>query len=113
MGDLSDFERGWIVGARSAGASVTNSAILLDVSRATVSEVMSAYTNNRKTASVKSNIGRKSTLVETDCRTLSRICSKNHRTTAAQMNCNRTEYSSEDCFHKNCPTWVSQIQHPR
>jgi hypothetical protein len=37
MGDMSDFERGQIVGARLAGASVTKIATLLGVSRATVS----------------------------------------------------------------------------
>jgi transposase len=64
MGDLSDFERGQIVGARLAGASVIETATLLGISRATVSKVMSAYTNHGKTTSAKRNSGRKSTLTE-------------------------------------------------
>jgi transposase len=85
MGNLSDFERRQIVGARLAGASVTKPATLLRVSGATVSEVMSAYTNYGKTTSAKKNSGRKSTLTERDRRTLRRIVSKNHRTTGAQV----------------------------
>jgi hypothetical protein len=53
MGDLSNFERGQIVGACVAGASVTKTVILLGVSRATVFKVMSAYTNHGKTTSAK------------------------------------------------------------
>jgi transposase len=82
MGDLRDFERGQIVGARLARASVTKTATLLGVSRATVSKVISAYTNHGKTTSAKRNSGRKSTLTERDHRTLRRIISKNHVTTA-------------------------------
>jgi uncharacterized membrane protein (DUF485 family) len=63
MEDLFDFERGQIVGARLAGASVINTAILLGVLRMMVSKVMSAYTNHGKT-SAKRNSGRKSTLTE-------------------------------------------------
>jgi hypothetical protein len=62
MGDLSNFERGQIVGARLAGASVIKTATLLGVPRATVSTVMSAYTNHGKTTSAKRNSGRKLTL---------------------------------------------------
>jgi hypothetical protein len=48
-GRLSDFERGQNFGARFAGASVTKTATLLGVSRATVSKVFSSYTNHGKT----------------------------------------------------------------
>jgi predicted transcriptional regulator len=58
MGDLPNFERGQIVGAHLAGASVTKTATLLGVSRVTVSKVMSAYTNHAKT-SAKRNSGGK------------------------------------------------------
>jgi transposase len=82
---LSDFERGQIIGARLAGASVKKTATLLHVSRATVSKVMSAYTNHGKTTSAKRNSGKKSALTERDHRTLRTIVLRNHRTTAAQV----------------------------
>jgi transposase len=85
MGHFSDFERGQIVGARLAGASVMKTDTLLDVKRATVSKVMSAYTNHGKTTSPKRNSGRNSTLTERYLRTLRRTVSKNYRTTAAQV----------------------------
>jgi transposase len=86
MGDLSDFERGQIVGACLAGASVTDIVTLLGASRATVSEVMSTYTNHGKTRAAERNSGWKSTLTERDRRILRRILSKNHTTTAAELN---------------------------
>jgi transposase len=73
---------------------VTKTGALLGVSGATVSKVTSAYTNHGKTTSAKRNSGRKSTLTERDRRTLRRSVSKNHRNITAQVNCNRTEYSS-------------------
>jgi hypothetical protein len=62
MGDLSNFERGQIVGARLAGASATKTATTsLGVSRETASsEVMSAYADHGKTTSANRNSGRKS-----------------------------------------------------
>jgi hypothetical protein len=46
-----------MVGARLAGSSLTKPATLLDVSRATVFNVMSAYRNHGKTPSTKRNRG--------------------------------------------------------
>jgi predicted transcriptional regulator len=57
IGGLSDFERGQMVGARLAEASVTRTATLLGVSRATVSKVVSACMNHGKATSAKSNRG--------------------------------------------------------
>jgi transposase len=85
MGDLSDFERGQIIGVCLAGASVTETATLLGILRATVSKVMLTYTNHGKTTSMKRNSGQKSILTERDCCTMRRIVSKNHSTTAAQV----------------------------
>jgi transposase len=74
-----------IIDACLAAAPVTKTATSLGVSRATVSNVMSTYTNHGKTISAKRNSGQKSTLTERDRRILRRVDSKNHRTTAAQV----------------------------
>jgi hypothetical protein len=55
MGDLSDFERGQIIGVCLAGASVIKTAILLGALRVTVSKVMPAYVNYGKTTLEKRN----------------------------------------------------------
>jgi predicted transcriptional regulator len=85
MGDFPDFERGHLLCALP-GSSATRSATLLRVSTATVSKVMSAYTNHEKTTPATRKIGRKLTLTERDRRTLRRTVSKNHITTAAELN---------------------------
>jgi hypothetical protein len=85
MGDFCDSERGQIVVARLAGASVIKTVILLGVWRVTVSKVMAPHTNQNH-----GNFKRNATLTERDRRTLRRIVSKNHSTTAAQVNCSRT-----------------------
>jgi transposase len=66
MGDLSDFQRGQIVGAHLAGASVTKMTVLLGASRASVLSVVTAYTNHGTTSSAEKNIGRKPKLSERD-----------------------------------------------
>jgi hypothetical protein len=80
MGDLSDYERGQILGARLV-SSGKKTVTLLSVSRATVSKIMSAYMNHGKTTSVKRNSGQKFTFTEADRHTV-RIVLKNHSTAA-------------------------------
>jgi predicted transcriptional regulator len=76
MGGLSDFQRGWTVCARLAGASATKKATLLGVSGAAVPKVMTTYRNHAKTSSAKRNSGRKQTRSERYCRTLKKTLSK-------------------------------------
>jgi len=85
MGHFSDFQRGQIVDAHLAGASVTKTATLLGVSRAAVSKVMMTYTDHWRTSSARRNSGQKPNLSEMDCHTLKKTVSINHRSTVAKV----------------------------
>lgn len=84
--DLSDFERGFIVGARMAGASVTKTAQLASVSKGTVTKVTSAFTSTGKTSVNRvGNCGRGRAFDEQDTRALVRFVKKNRRATLSQV----------------------------
>ena len=84
MGDLSDLQRGQIIGVRMTGATVTETAELLGISRDTVSKVVTAY-EKEGTSSVKHKSGRSFSLSERDRITLNRIVRKDHKTTASKI----------------------------
>ncbi|XP_073422111.1 uncharacterized protein [Dendrobates tinctorius] len=68
-----------------AGASVTESARVLGVSRGTVSKVMTAFEREGKMSAAKHRSGRKSKLTERGRQTLKRIVREDRKTTAPKI----------------------------
>jgi hypothetical protein len=58
MVDLSNFDRGQMVGVRLAGAPITKTATLLGILRATISKVMLAYTNHGRQHQQRGTVGK-------------------------------------------------------
>lgn len=85
MSDLTEFQRGMIVGARLVGASVTRVAELVGASKSTVSSVTSQYAKTGKTSADRRSCGRKPKLDSRDRRALRRIVARKHKTTAPQI----------------------------
>jgi hypothetical protein len=85
MGDLSDFQGGQIIGVCLAGTYVPKMVTLLGVARAAVSTVMTEYANRGMTSTAKRNSDQKPRLSERGGHTMKTNVSKNHRTTAANV----------------------------
>ena len=62
--DLSDFDRGMIVGARQGGLSISETADLLEFSHTTVSSVCREWCRKQKTSSEQQFCGQKCVLNE-------------------------------------------------
>jgi transposase len=81
----------------------------LDVSRAAVFKVMTAFKNLGKALSAKRNTGRKPKLSKRDRCIFKRIVSRSHRTAATKVTAELSIHL-ENRFHKNSPTGASLIQ---
>lgn len=81
---LTDFERGRIVGARQAGASIAQTAELVEVSTTTVCRIMTEFLKG-KTAADKSSCGRKKKLDERQRRHLKRLVLNDRRLSAVKI----------------------------
>ncbi|GFV01704.1 transposable element Tcb1 transposase [Trichonephila clavipes] len=85
MTDLSEFEKGMIVGKRCAGCSVTETAIYFGRARSTLSAVMTAYKKCGNVTSGKRNSGRKRKLNDRDKRVLTRIVARKRKQSLSQI----------------------------
>ena len=101
MRDLTEFEKGKIVGTRMAGASVTKTAELFSFSRSTISRTMAEFKNYGKLSSYRGNFGRTSKLTDRYRRALKRIVGRNHRTTTAEVTTELSLHPNSQILTKN------------
>ncbi|TRY54695.1 hypothetical protein DNTS_031230 [Danionella cerebrum] len=89
-GDLSDFERGMIVGARRAGFSISDAAELLGFSRATVCRVYRDWAEKDKTSSDRQLCGKRSVV---DQRRMDRLVQADRKASIPQLTARYNEGS--------------------
>ena len=90
MGDLTDFQRGKIAGARMTGNTIAETAQLLGISRSTVSKVMAAHKKDSKDSSTTPKSSRSSSLSE--IKTINRINRIDHKTAAGKIRAELNEH---------------------
>ncbi|GBM81130.1 hypothetical protein AVEN_142716-1 [Araneus ventricosus] len=83
--DLSEFERGVIVGAREMVHSIFEVAMKFEFSRTTISRVYHEYRASGKTSYLRHCCGRKTIMQERDQRRLTRIIKRDRRASLPQI----------------------------
>ncbi|XP_055932089.1 uncharacterized protein LOC129962367 [Argiope bruennichi] len=83
--DLSDFQRGLIIGAREMGRSISEATMKFVFSHTTISNVYREYQVSGKTSNLRQRCSRKTTLTERDHRWLKKIVTRDRRSTLPQI----------------------------
>ncbi len=84
-GDLSDFERGMVVGARRAGLSILKTADILRFSRTTISRVYREWSEKEKISSEWQLCGRKCLVDVRGKRRMGRLVRDDRKATVTQI----------------------------
>lgn len=83
--DLSDFERGMIVGARRAGCSISETVSRLGFSKTSVSRVYREWCQEHKTSSQRGSCGRKRLVDDGGERVMESVVEANNRASTVQI----------------------------